>query len=530
MRIDIDPAALRDLDASEEDVSKSEHVPISGSNVVQKGERRDSETKYWRLLNSIYDAVLITELSGDIIEFNDRALDLFGVDEETLNRRNIMSLISGADESLLESIHINLEDRIYTLVEAHCIRQDTKTFPAEIAANRIEMNDGEQLCFLIRDVTVRKRTQEELEKAIDRLERLDRARTDFVYSVSHELRTPLTSMTYAITNMLRGVAGPVSDRAKDYLKLLDGDCKRLLGTVNDILDLRKIDTKTLKLARARLPFPRLVRRTLESIGARVDAKGLKLNLCTGKSTCFVDCDQHKMERVVLNLVDNALKFAPAEGEVSVFIEPDPGVENRVRLDVIDDGPGIPESSIDKVMDRYYTIGEQTSGTGLGLAISAEIVRAHGGEIKVISPPPGKEKGTLVRVSMPVIDAPTVLVVDDDRAILDLLEIQLFSQGYRILRAEDGKQGLDIIAEHKPDLVVLDMVMPDLEGTEVILKMKSDDQMRRIPIIVITGAHMGRAKFEILNNFGIPAVRKPWKEADLLDRIEGAFLGKAAFTM
>lgn len=484
---------------------------------------------YEKLLQSIYDAVLITDSNGQIIDFNTRALDFFLCGEEELSGNNIVDLISGADKSHLSVIRNNLKEERYTLIEAYCVRRDESMFPAEIAANRIDLDEKGQLCFLIRDISVRKRAQEALEEAMARLEVHDRARFQFVSNVSHDLRTPLTSMIYTVSNILRGVVGPVSDRVRRYLEILEGDCKRLSATVNDILDLRNIESKTLKLTRTKVPFSRLVRRSMQSLRVQAEKKFLTMDVSIVNRGWFVYCDPQKMERVILNIAGNAVKFTPGGGTIAVTVEDDPKRAKHVVLTIQDTGIGIPPEAIPRVMERYFTVGEQSSGSGLGLAISKEIVELHGGSIEIESPPPGKDRGTVVRVALPVVDPPIVLIVDDEKSVLDLLTRQMTAQGYRVIGAYDGLNALDRLEKDKPDIVVLDLVLPKLEGAEVILKMKSNKDMMRIPVIVVTGVTIGGDTAQILNSFAIPALPKPWQEAELLDWIEGVFLGQATLS-
>lgn len=528
MRIDIHPD-FRGGDVS----ARDSHVAATGAYRLDTAEFLtlrdfDRDSEYDNLLESIYDAVIIADLKGRIIDINSRAIDFFRCSDTDLYGSPVMDRISGADDTLLGSLRKNLDDRRHTLIEAHCVRTDKSMFPAEIAVNKIILDNQPQLCFLIRDISIRKREQAALEDAIARLEAQERARTLFVSNVSHELRTPLTSMIYAVNNMLRGVAGPLSDKVRRYLELLDGDCHRLLNTVNDILDLRKIDSKTLTLAMTRVPLARLVKRTVESLMVHAEQKSIRVDTSKVSGSFFVRCDPQKMERVVLNIVGNAMKFTSSGGKIEVSIGVSHDDPNFVVLRTRDDGIGIPPEALPRVTERYFTVGEQASGCGLGLAISKEIVEMHQGKLELASPPPDWEKGTEVRVELPRIESPLVLVADDDEAILALLKMQLEEQGYRVMTVSEGIDAFDKIERQHPDLVVLDLVMPGMDGTEIILKMKSTASLVRVPIIVVTGAHMGRAKAEILSSFAVPAMAKPWQESELLDRVEGAFLGQAVF--
>lgn len=485
--------------------------------------------EFEKLLQSIYDAVLITDLNGRILRFNSRALDFFLAESEELFGRKVTHLISGADNSLLDAIAQNLKNHRYTLIEAHCIRKDKSMFPAEIAANHVDLDEEGNLCFFIRDVTVRKRAQDALEEAVAKLEEHDRSRSQFVSNVSHELRTPLTSMIYAVNNLLKGVVGPLPDSIRRYMEMLDGDCRRLLGTVNDILDLRKIETKTLTLAKSCVPVWRLVHRSVETLRVQAAQKSIRLTVHPPDRTWFAECDVNKMERVILNIVGNSVKFTPEGGSVDMRFSEDTAIAGNILLTVFDTGIGIPADAIDKVTQRYFTVGEQATGSGLGLAISKEIVELHQGSLKLVSPPPGQETGTGVYISIPSVKAPTILVVDDEPGVRKVLVDQIEAQGYRVITAMDGEEALEKVEKEMPDLMILDFILPRMEGTEVILKMKSDKNKKRIPIVVVTGAEVGRARAQILNSFSIPALGKPWQEQELLDRIEGSFLGVAALS-
>ena len=480
------------------------------------------------LLRSVYDAVLIADLKGMVIDCNERALEFFRYEERELLNLNIVDIISGADETLLSTLELNLRNHRYSVIEAYCQRSDGSRFASEIAVGKLNVEGAEQRCFYVRDITVRKRTQEELERAIARLEEHDRARSQFVANVTHELRTPLTSMIYAISNMLKGVAGPLTSGVIGYLDMLERECKRLLDTVNDILDLQKIETGTLSLATARVPIVRIVERALRPLRVQAEAKRLTMTATLGDGRWFVDCDANKMERVVTNIVGNAIKFTPEGGLLDICMSVDDADERCVLVNVLDTGVGIPKEALPRVQERFFRVGEQISGSGLGLSISKEIVERHGGSLEIKSPVPGMDKGTAATIRMPLAVPPLVLVVDDEVNVLTLLEHQLRGEGYRVQKAANGREALNFIERQKPDLVISDLVMPEMDGCDLILTLKGTQEWRDLPIVVLTGAGLSREKAQILENYAVPAVSKPWKGEELLNHVEGALVGSAAF--
>ncbi|OVE74446.1 hypothetical protein BVX94_00300 [bacterium B17] len=526
LRIDIHP----DYRAITPEAAKSQTVLFTdaeGSSISRRKEGHDTGSpEYIKLLESIYDAVIITDFSGIIVDFNTRAVDMFRTTDENIAGANVLNCISGSDESLLSEIKLNLDEDRRTMIEAYCQRFDESLFPSEVAVNQIELDTIDHLCFFVRDVTTRKKVQAALEEAVARLEEHDRSKTQFVSNVSHELRTPLTSMMYAVTNMLKGVLGELPDKVKRYLHMMEGDCKRMLGTVNDILDLRKIDESTLTLTKSSVEFGGFARSCAESLRVLAEQKGLQFDVLESSSRWFVSCDVHKMERVIINLLDNAIKFTHSGGKVGLMVDQDPDDENYVLFSVRDSGIGIPPEALENVTARYFTVGDQPLGTGLGLALSREIVEHHDGSLTVISPPPGKDKGTLVNVKLPKTEAPLILLVDDEEYIRHIISGQLQDSGYRVETAENGSIALDLISSTTPDLVILDLILPDMHGTDVIVKMKSVAMSRRIPVIVITGGELSQEKAAVLNSFAIPVLVKPWEPDALLEKISEGFLGVA----
>ncbi len=485
------------------------------------------DDQFSTIINSLYDGVLIVDYEGLVHVVNARCCDIFHGESDQLCGGPVGDLIPGFTADVLAQVHTNLNAGIYTLLDGTCARVDDTTFPAEVAVSSLTLDGDSWMQFFVRDISARKNAQNALESAYARLENHDRARSQFISNVSHELRTPLTSMIYAIANILKGIAGPLPDKLERYMLRLNSDTQRLLGTVNDILDLRRLEDNRLVLYPATTSFSALVESSTESLRLHAESKGMTLSVDTGGDLHFVECDMQKIERVIQNLLNNAINYSGGRGSIEVVVSLSEDGKHAI-CDVIDDGIGISPEDLERVMDRYFRVGEQIAGTGLGLAISKEIVELHGGTLELSSPPPGREKGTCARLTLASVPAPTVLLIDDDTEILNILRLQIGARGYKTLSAEDGLMGLQLMRDHSVDLVILDLVMPELEGTEVIMNMKGDDVLRSLPIVVLTGGHVDKSKFEIMKGFSIPTLSKPWSEDDLIEIVSDAFAGKAAF--
>lgn len=388
---------------------------------------------------------------------------------------------------------------------------------------------GAAVSALQQEIEQRKQIEDKLRAAVIRLEHHNSAKTEFVANVSHELKTPLTSMMYGVRNLLKGIAGPLPDHAVRYLKLFDAECQRLVNTINDILDIGKLDNQTLALAPIITPFKHLVTRCIETLRPQADAAGITMTASLDPAVPFVHCDPNMVQRVLHNILGNSVKFTPRGGAIHLItclIKPD---DKRVRITISDSGTGIPAEALTRVTERYFRANNRTSGSGLGLAISKSIVQLHGGELSISSPVPGQELGTEVSLTLPLAESPpTVLVGDDDPMIQEVMKDCLESQGYRVITANSGQEIILMAEANKPDLILLDLIMEDIHGTTVILSLRGSPKIRYIPIIVITGATLDEASSNILNRFSIPTLSKPCRVTDLMETIETALLSMTAF--
>ncbi len=524
MRIDLDPATIVQAGAAAAP-ARNRRLPVSTTFVARRRDRVERDTPYDKLLESVYDGVFITDRRGVILDYNGRAAEFLKLDAAQPLGFPSIDLISGADERLIDTVLANLHSSRYTLIEGRCRRADGTSFPAEIAVNLVDLDEEGQLCFFVRDITLRRETMDALEVAVERLQAHDRARSEFVSNVSHELRTPLTSMIYAVGNMLRGVVGPLPEKAVRYLERLESDCRRLLGTVNDILDLRQMESGTLTLNKTRMPLSQIVQTSVEAVSVQADAKRQKLLVEAVPRECFVQCDQQKLERVLINVIGNAIKFTPEEGEITVRLLPDPDDAARVLLMVSDNGVGIPKDAIAKVTQRYFKVGDHPNGSGLGLSISREIVELHGGTLQIESPVPGTDRGTAVLVRLPLTPPPTILVVTDEDATGNSLLRVIEARGYAAQWVRTGQEALLRCASQPVDLLTLDLRLPDMDGLELVLHVRDDRRTQRLPAIALTRDTLVRPKLDILQRLNIPTLPLPCREADILARMAAAFGGR-----
>lgn len=527
------------------------------------GGRRDSvaaslgNASLQALFRNVYDAAFITDMAGAIADANPRASAAFGCTVAELCERTIPQVVSGFDDSVMQMVCENLQRDQFTLIQAFCTRKDGTEFPAEISTSRIRLAAGEFLCFFIRDVTTRKEAETQLQRAHDelaiqvaqrtklneelnaeiavrkeiedklraailKLEEHDRERTVFVSNVSHELKTPLASIHYLTGNLLSGIAEPLGDKSRSYVEMIRADCRRLARTVEDILDMSRVEAKALKLRSVKIQFPRFVRKTVESLRLQVESAGLTLTVAIEAGREFVKGDPQKLERVIFNIIRNAIKFNVAHGTVDVVLRPDPVEAGTMLLEVMDSGIGIEPQYLSRIAERFFRIGEYASGAGLGLSICKELIEHHGGSIRFLSPPPGRVRGTLVAVRLPVVPPSLILVASEHQDGCERLARITAECGYRVEKA-----GLDAVFEAvlervQPDLVALDWRTPGLEAAGVISLVRRSEPHRILPMLALVGeGALHPVKQEIIDGFGLPVLREPWEDEQcraLLDQI------------
>jgi signal transduction histidine kinase/DNA-binding response OmpR family regulator len=362
-------------------------------------------------------------------------------------------------------------------------------------------------------------------------EAANQAKSDFLASVSHELRTPLTSVLGFAkisqrsleTKLLPKIQAddPRTKRdirhVRENIDIIVTEGERLTTLINDVLDLAKIEAGKVEWSMQPLAIAEVIERAVAATASLVEQKDLALIKDITTDLPEVIGDQDQLIQVVINLISNAVKFTD-QGSVTCRARQ---VNREIVVSVIDTGPGIAEADQLKVFEKFKQVGDtltgKPEGTGLGLPICKEIVERHGGRIWVESEPgqgstfsftlPGQETEVETRLATRPVDlaelvkqlkahvvnaAPTsvdhqknVLVVDDEALVRKLLGQALGEAGYRVREAEDGQEALDQIKYQKPDLVILDVLMPGLSGFDVAAILKNNPQTMDIPIIILT---------------------------------------------
>ena len=312
---------------------------------------------------------------------------------------------------------------------------------------------------------------------------------------------------------------------KDDLQMITKDCQRLARTVEDILDISRIEADTLSLNMTKIPFVSFVERTVESLRLQAETEGITLSLSIDCPTCFIECDPQRTERAIFNVIKNAIKYNTPAGSVDLTLRFDDMKPGFVILDVVDSGIGISPKHLPHVTERFYRVGEYVSGAGLGLALTQDLMDRTGGELKIQSPPLKTIKGTQVTMSFPIAEPTTVFAIYITEDTRDALIRDMTSLGYQVASLKSGDPLPSFPDGVTPDIILLDWIPEGMDGSISFACIKGDKLLSELPIITLTPATLSPIKREIIDGFGSSILNAPWTEKELMHSLEEVLVGK-----
>ncbi|BAY89104.1 MULTISPECIES: PAS domain S-box protein [unclassified Tolypothrix] len=411
-----------------------------------------------------------------------------------------------------------------------------------------------------RDVTARKLaeaqlylTNEQLATSNTELARATRLKDEFLANMSHELRTPLNAILGMSEVLQDEILGTINDRQRQSLQTIERSGEHLLELINDILDLSKIEAGQLQLEYAPIAMRKLCESSLAFIKQQAGQKRIQLEVKIPPQLPKLLLDERRIRQVLINLLNNAVKFTPEGGRITLEVSRQqliPEVENIsltsfIRIAIIDTGIGIAPENIKKLFKPFIQIdsalNRQYTGTGLGLALAKRIVELHSGKVGVSSE---LGVGSCFTVDLPcsnlwessfepvnsspelnstceetVVDSPLILLVEDNEANVLTISSYLQAKGYKIILANNGQDAIALTKTRLPDLILMDIQMPGMDGIDAIKQIRLEQNFVNIPIIALTALAMPGDREKCLAAGANDYIPKPIKLNQLTTRIQ-----------
>ncbi|MBL6962186.1 MAG: response regulator [Bacteroidetes bacterium] len=515
-------------------------------NVLEKSviskELREIEIKYSHLFNSMLEAISVTDNSRKVINVNPQFLVLFGYEQEEILKKS--SSLFFKNEKDFKEIGIrmqNLEEKKLLVNTIELIKKNGESFLAEVRTYPMYNSEGVKYgnVSLIRDITESKRIESELIHAKEKAEESDKLKSAFMDNMSHEIRTPLNAIIGF--SQLLSMPDLKEEEKEEFISLINSRGSDLVRIISEVLEISKIEAETIELSKDPCNLNELLAETEDKINKSLLKKErLEVNIHIAHEpkpeNYLIITDIEKLRIILINLVDNALKFTH-KGVVNVSFQNSTDNRDLIEFHIKDSGIGIPESKMPIIFDIFRQVDDshtrQYGGVGLGLSICKKLIEKLGGHIIVESE---VDKGTLVKFMIPhnrhqlaeqmekgYLDHPDwsdkkLLVVEDNMQNYLFIEMVIKNTGIQISWAQDGKEAMDIVQKSPEfDLVLMDLQLPKMSGIEVTKNFR--DHHITCPIIAQTAFNIPTHFNDMYRIEFDDYLRKPFSKEILLKTIQ-----------
>jgi PAS domain S-box-containing protein len=488
---------------------------------IQKSERR-----FRTLFEQVIDSIIIVDLNGQIVDVNQRTCDMLGYTRAEILKMNAFEIAANTDKNTIQTEWSSLtKGKVFTKEGYHRDRQG-QIIPVELNIGLIDLEGKDQILIISRDITERKQTQQKLlderalleqrvaERTVE-LQRLNaelhqaaRAKDEFLANMSHELRTPLNAILGMSEMLSDELHGPLNERQLKYMKIIEESGRHLLDLINDILDLSKIEAGQLNLFPQPIQIDDICRSTLSFMQQAADKKHIQIILQDHSSHTRFVADPRAIKQILVNLMSNAIKFSPEEGLVD-FVISDAPEQDAIRFSIRDRGIGIPPDKMVQLFKPFYQIDSSLSrnyeGSGLGLALVARLVALHGGSTSLESSGVSGEGSTFtitLPLSLPEDNPPAlpswtgkfsqtnplithVLLAENNETSIQVISDTLQTLGCQVDIARTGMESIQTARHYPPQVILLNMQMPDMDGWQILAMLKNDPELSTIPVLALT---------------------------------------------
>jgi PAS domain S-box-containing protein len=517
----------------------------------------ESEAFNRQLIEEFPIGLASCSMDGQLIYVNSAFAKILGrTIEETLELTYWdITPIKYAEQEAAQLESLQIEGR-YSSYEKEYIHKDGHLIPV-LLNGLVILQKGELIIWSsVQDISDRKQAEARLQLANEELMRATRLKDEFLANMSHELRTPLNSILGLNEALQDEIFGSINERQLKALKTIENSSTHLLALINDILDVAKIESGQANLDLAVTNIESLCTSSLAFIKQQALTKRIQLIPRIPKHLPEIMLDERRIRQVLINLLNNAVKFTLEGGTITLEVSQvrlernitNPTSLNYLKIAVIDTGIGITAENIQKLFQPFIQIdsalNRQYTGTGLGLTLVKRLVELHGGTVELTSE---LGVGSCFAINLPfnigssaieeqtksdlseqsqigqspteALISPLILLAEDNEANIGTFSSYLEAKGYRILLAIDGQQAIDLAKLHHPDLILMDIQMPVIDGMEAIKLIRLNPDLVDIPIIALTALAMTGDRERCLEAGANDYLSKPIKLKQLAATIQ-----------
>jgi len=439
---------------------------------------RESEGYKTAILESVSDSIMTMEDDGHILTFNTRTLAIFDYTASELKMKNISTLIPNIATKIK-----NFENKLAGDLVG--IRKNGDTIAVEITISKMVLDEKNMLVCVIRDVSERNK--------------IEKLKNELVSVVSHELRAPLASIRESLRLILNDAIGPVSAQAKKLLAIVHRSSERLIKIINDMLDIEKIQAGKVQFLLEQVNIGDMIKEAIASVKRDSEQQKTSLRLLEPYPDIKVNVDQLRLIQVLHNLIANAEQFSEEGDEITIKILDN---DATVRVEIKDKRETKPEMFHENIFERRPSVNSSDASadeaTGLSLSVCKAIIEKFRGKIAFYQSDKGE---TIYYFDLPVthefiaIDSVksiasvkklgTLLVCEDDEEQANYLEKLLNSEGFQVDIAFTAREAKKLLSAKKYDALLLDLVMPDQNGITMIRELRSNEETRKLPVIIVS---------------------------------------------
>ncbi|MCL4273000.1 MAG: PAS domain S-box protein [Anaerolineales bacterium] len=508
--------------------------------------QRESEAYARLLFDAAPDPVLVSEVDWTMVDVNTSFEGQHRIPREGLRGRNISKLNIFPPEEMKKA-------RAYALkvaggekippVELQYNHPDGGLHTLELHSYPIEVGGRRLLLSTTRDITTHKQFEDALKLANTEMENALRVKDEFLANMSHELRTPLNAILGISESLEEQIIGDLNEKQLKYVHIINESGRHLLALINDILDISKIEAGQMKLDFHPIHVEKLCDSSLRMIKELAQKKNINVSFKIRENVHVVMGDERRLKQSIVNLLSNAVKFTEEGKHIGLEVTGDL-LRNQVAITIWDTGIGIDEDDLKHLFKPFVQLdsglAREYQGTGLGLALVAQMIRLHGGHITVESKPGigsrftiilpwNEEEQTASALAPGEVPHPSpvssekrrgkVLLVEDTDIVITLLYEYLRYRGYEVLVARNGREGILMAKSERPDLILMDVMMPIMDGVEATREIRKDNSLRNIPIVALTALAMPGDRERCLEAGMNDYMSKPIKMDELSQLVE-----------